>query len=80
MPLKIQCDQVKTGMYILGFGGSWLDHPFWRAKFLLETQEDLVRVRESGVPYVLAEFCQIWHALPGCDPGLPWVRRLPAVP
>lgn len=55
MPLKIRCDQVELGMYILGFGGSWLNHPFWRARFLLETQDDLSRLRESGVPYVLID-------------------------
>lgn len=52
---QIRCDQVKQGMYISGFGGSWFDHPFWRAKFLLETPEDVERVRQSGVPYVLID-------------------------
>jgi len=39
-------------MYIQGFGGSWFNHPFWRAKFLLTSLEDVEKVRESGVPYV----------------------------
>lgn len=52
---QIRGDQVKQGMYISGFGGSWFDHPFWRAKFLIETPEDVARVRESGVPYVLID-------------------------
>jgi putative nucleotidyltransferase with HDIG domain len=52
---QIRGDQIKQGMYIAGFGGSWFDHPFWRAKFLIETPEDVERVRGSGVPYVLID-------------------------
>ncbi len=42
-------------MYVRGFGGSWFDHPFWRARFVLNTAEDVDRVRNSGVPYVLID-------------------------
>ncbi|WP_319798866.1 HD-GYP domain-containing protein [Nitrobacter sp.] len=52
---KIACGEVKLGMYIRGFGGGWFRHPFWRARFLLETDEDVERVRRSGVPYVLID-------------------------
>ncbi len=52
---KIKCDQVKEGMYVQGFGGSWFNHPFWRAKFLLTSAEDVEKVRDSGVPYVMID-------------------------
>lgn len=39
-------------MYLLGFGGAWLDHPFWRVKFVLKNSRQVDRVRRSGVPYV----------------------------
>lgn len=42
-------------MYIRGFGGSWLDHPFWRVKFVLSKQADVLRVNQSGVPYVVID-------------------------
>jgi putative nucleotidyltransferase with HDIG domain len=42
-------------MYIHGFGGSWFRHPFWSSKFLLESAEDVARVRNSSVPYVLID-------------------------
>ncbi|CAN5344184.1 cyclic di-GMP phosphodiesterase [soil metagenome] len=42
-------------MYILGFGGSWFKHPFWGSKFLIETVEDVEKVRQSGVTYVLID-------------------------
>jgi len=55
MFLRISCDQVKVGMYVRGFGGSWFSHPFWRARFLLTSAEDVERIRHSGVPYVLID-------------------------
>ncbi len=36
-------------MYIQGFEGSWIDHPFWRNRFVLEEPRDLARVMTSGV-------------------------------
>lgn len=49
---RITCDQVKAGMFIQAFGGSWFRHPFWSTKFLIESPEDVEKVRQSGVPYV----------------------------
>lgn len=46
---KIAVDQLRTGMYLHKLGGSWLKHPFWRSAFLLESQDDLRSVRESGI-------------------------------
>lgn len=42
-------------MYVRGFGGSWFDHPFWRVKFVLKKTEDVERVRQSGVPFVIID-------------------------
>lgn len=36
-------------MYIHEFCGSWMDHPFWRGRFLLDNERDLQRVRDSDV-------------------------------
>ncbi|MET0138309.1 MAG: DUF3391 domain-containing protein, partial [Sphingobium sp.] len=52
---RIDCNQVKAGMYVHGFGGSWFKHPFWTSKFLLETAEDVAKVRGSEIPYVLID-------------------------
>ncbi|WP_309503528.1 MULTISPECIES: HD-GYP domain-containing protein [Sphingomonas] len=48
-------EQVQLGMYIQGFDGSWLDHPFWRTRFVIEKEKDLIRVRESAVDAVLID-------------------------
>ncbi len=55
MERKIRPDQVRLGMYVRGFGGSWFDHPFWRVKFVLKTPEDVERVHQSGVPFVVID-------------------------
>lgn len=52
---QISCEHVRLGMYIHGFGGSWFDHPFWRGRFALKSPDDVERVRESGVPYVVID-------------------------
>jgi putative nucleotidyltransferase with HDIG domain len=40
---------LRIGMYIQEFCGSWMDHPFWKAKFLLETDKDLQRIQTCGI-------------------------------
>lgn len=42
-------------MFIQGFDGSWLDHPFWRTRFVIETERDLAKVRESDVAAVIID-------------------------
>lgn len=37
---------VRLGMFIHGFEGSWWEHPFWRTRFLLTDIEDLQKLRE----------------------------------
>jgi len=45
---KIKVDELRLGMYLHGFEGSWLTHPFWKSKFLLRKEADLQAVRKSG--------------------------------
>lgn len=52
---QITPHQVRRGMYVHGFGGSWIHHPFWRSRFLLETDDDVERIRHSGVPHVVID-------------------------
>lgn len=46
---KIQVSELTVGMFVHGFDESWLNHPFWRSKFLIEDAEVLQKVRESGI-------------------------------
>lgn len=42
-------------MFIHGFEGSWMAHPFWRTRFLLERPADLALLRGSSVSAVLID-------------------------
>ncbi|WP_155645838.1 DUF3391 domain-containing protein, partial [Erythrobacter donghaensis] len=51
----IKPDRVELGMFVHGFVGSWFDHPFWRKKFVIEDEDDLVKIRESKVEAVIVD-------------------------
>src|SRR4051812_21970211 len=36
-------------MYVHEFCGSWMDHPFWRARFQVKTPAELPRIVSGGV-------------------------------
>lgn len=53
MPITIKAEDAEIGMYVQRFGGKWMSHPFWRARFVIRSAEDLARIRESGVDIVI---------------------------
>lgn len=46
---KIPVTELRLGMFIDSFCGSWMEHPFWKAKFLLKNSKDFERILDSGV-------------------------------
>ncbi len=46
---KIAVDQLRIGMHVHKLEGKWIDHPFWKTRFLLDSSADLQRLRSSGV-------------------------------
>ncbi|MFY3386722.1 HD-GYP domain-containing protein [Paracidovorax sp. MALMAid1276] len=46
---RIQIQHLTLGMYLHEFCGSWMDHPFWRAKFVLKDPKDLERIRSTAI-------------------------------
>ena len=46
---RIRVQELTLGMHIHELCGSWIDHPFWRSKFVVTDPEDLRRVRECGI-------------------------------
>ncbi|MBK6414645.1 HD-GYP domain-containing protein [Sphingopyxis sp.] len=55
MLLHLKPEQVEIGMFVDAFDGRWIDHPFWRSRFLVETAEQLALIRESGVIAVIVD-------------------------
>lgn len=69
---KIPVHQLRLGMHLHKLEGAWIEHPFWRTKFVIDSAQDLQRLHECGVAD-----CWIDIAL-GLDvapPALPAHRR-----
>lgn len=50
--LRVRKEDLRLGMFVQSLEGSWLDHPFWRSKFLLEKEEDLRALQGSEIDCV----------------------------
>jgi putative nucleotidyltransferase with HDIG domain len=46
---RIPASELLQGMYIHELCGSWMEHPFWKTRFLLANPKDLQRIRDSGI-------------------------------
>jgi HD-GYP domain-containing protein (c-di-GMP phosphodiesterase class II) len=49
----IPVNQVKLGVFIHELKGAWMDHPFWKKKFLLEDVSDLKKLQQSKIKHVV---------------------------
>lgn len=49
---KIPVSQLRLGMHLQAFCGAWLEHPFWRTKFVLSDPNDLTLIRDSSIQEV----------------------------
>ena len=46
---RIAIADLRLGMYLERFEGAWIDHPFWRSRFVFDKPEDLQAAQASGV-------------------------------
>ncbi|WP_070098714.1 HD-GYP domain-containing protein [Sphingobium sp. SYK-6] len=74
---RIDVAEVQLGMFIHKLEGSWLKHPFWRTKFLLDDPQVLADLRASEVEGVLID---IEKGADVGDASSPAGRRRPLVP
>jgi len=49
---RIPVDQLRLGMHLKEFCGSWMDHPFWRTGFVLKDPNDLALILASPIKEV----------------------------
>lgn len=71
MALKqISPTQVELGMFVHSFQGSWLRHPFWRARFLVNDDDKLRTLRD----------CELDAIVIDTDRGIDVATRAPAQP
>ena len=52
MRKKIKTRELRLGMHLDELCGSWMEHPFWRSKFVLKDPEDIRRILDSGITEV----------------------------
>ncbi|WP_439860018.1 HD-GYP domain-containing protein [Pseudomonas sp. MBLB4136] len=46
---RIPVTELLQGMFIHELCGSWMEHPFWKTRFLLNSGKDLQRILDSGI-------------------------------
>lgn len=51
----IPTHQVTIGMYIQALKGAWVDHPFWKTRFVLEDIQDLKKLQASVIKEVVID-------------------------
>jgi len=49
---KIRVDQVRLGMHLHALEGAWMDHPFWKTRFVIRDEEQLRKLQDSVVQEV----------------------------
>ena len=49
---EIETSEVRIGMFLHRLEGPWLDHPFWKTKFLIRDEADLTALRGSKIKSV----------------------------
>lgn len=52
---QIAVSELEVGMFVHKFEGGWFDHPFWKAKFLIEDADKLAAIRDSRVRAVVID-------------------------
>ena len=51
----IPTKQVKLGMHIHALKGAWVDHPFWKSKFVISDPKDLSKLQASIIKEVVID-------------------------
>ena len=82
---KIAVSELRLGMHLHALDGPWLEHPFWRTKFVLTDPSDLAALRSSGVKSCLIDTARGVDVAPcvpsaGVDVDEPVSEAAPASP
>jgi len=55
---RIQVQQLRVGMHLKEFCGSWMDHPFWRNGFVIKDPNDIDLILASKITQVWIDCCK----------------------
>ncbi|MBT9568688.1 MAG: HD-GYP domain-containing protein [Thiobacillus sp.] len=70
MRKKIKATDLRLGMHLDELCGSWMDHPFWRSKFVLTDAGDIRRILDSGITEVWIDIAK------GADVAIATVKEV----
>ena len=76
---QIPVAQVRLGMHLHAMEGAWLDHPFWKTRFVLRDPADLKLLRASKVPSVWINTA-LGIDVPAPGDGLAGLRQAASAP
>lgn len=76
---KIPVGELRIGMHLHEMCGAWLDHPFWRTKFVLQDPDDLRKLLASGVKEVVIDVVKGRDVDAPASPGVAPLASTPAV-
>ena len=52
---NVKTTDLKIGMHVHKFCGKWLDHPFWRSNFILDSHKDILKIQQSSISEVVID-------------------------
>lgn len=55
MHKTIPVDQLRPGMHLVRLCGPWMQHPFWRTRFLIEGHSTIAQIIGSGIREVVID-------------------------
>lgn len=76
---KISVEHLRVGMHLHAFCGSWMDHPFWRTKFIIEDPGDIQLILASSIREVWIntdEGLDVEHGQPAEEADLKFAEAL----
>lgn len=77
---KIAVEHIRLGMHLQAFCGAWLEHPFWRTKFVLTDPDDITLILESPIKEVWIDIAKGIDIDPGSASALGEVVELEELP
>lgn len=55
MLIKVPTEKAAVGMYVHEIACSWWEHPFWRSRIILQSDEQLRSLRDSGAQFIIID-------------------------
>jgi len=71
MRKKIAVEELRLGMHVHEFCGSWLELPFWRTRFTLNDAQTLEAARGCGVTHCWIDVSKGLDVAPAPDTSAP---------